>query len=85
MKMHLFLVVLGLFVLLFIASLLLPVVRRLNFPFTVMLAAVGVILGVMVLLIPDKRGGGIAGDFLYAIENLNITSEAVFFLFLMHF
>ena len=82
MDLHLFLVVLGLFVLLFIASLLLPVARRLNFPFTVMLAAVGVILGVMVLLIPDKSGGGIAGDFLYAIENLNITSEAVFFLFL---
>lgn len=82
MDLHLFLVVLGLFVLLFISSLLVPVARRLKFPFTVMLAAVGVILGVMVLLIPDKSSGGIAGDFLYAIENLNITSEAVFFLFL---
>ena len=73
---------LGLFVLLLIASLLQPVARRLNFPFTVLLAAAGVVLGVIVLVIPDKSNAGIAGDFLHAIENLDITSEAVFFLFL---
>ena len=82
MVLHLFLVVLGLFVLLLIASLLQPVARRLNFPFTVLLAAAGVVLGVIVLVIPDKSNAGIAGDFLHAIENLDITSEAVFFLFL---
>jgi len=82
MGLHLFLVVLGLFVLLFIASLLVPVARRLNFPFTVLLAAAGVVLGIIVLVIPDKSSAGIAGDFLHAVENLDITSEAVFFLFL---
>jgi CPA1 family monovalent cation:H+ antiporter len=82
MGLQLFLVVLGLFVLLFIASLLVPVARRLNFPFTVLLAAAGVVLGIVVLLVPDKGSAGIAGDFLLAIENLDITSEAVFFLFL---
>jgi CPA1 family monovalent cation:H+ antiporter len=82
MDLHLFLVVLGLFVLLLIASLLQPVARRLNFPFTVLLAAAGVVLGVIVMVIPDKSSAGIAGDFLHAIENLDITSEAVFFLFL---
>ncbi|MBT3927972.1 MAG: cyclic nucleotide-binding domain-containing protein [Rhodospirillaceae bacterium] len=82
MDLHLFLVVLGLFVLLFIASLLVPVARRLNFPFTVLLAAAGVVLGIVVLVIPDKSSAGIAGDFLHAVENLDITSEAVFFLFL---
>ena len=82
MDLHLFLVVLGLFVLLLIASLLQPVARRLYFPFTVLLAAAGVVLGVIVLVIPDKSSAGIAGDFLHAIENLDITSEAVFFLFL---
>ncbi len=44
MDLELFLVVLGLFVLLLIASLLVPVARRLNFPFTVLLAAAGVAL-----------------------------------------
>ena len=82
MDLHLFLVVLGLFVLLLIASLLQPVARRLNFPFTVLLAAAGVVLGVIVMVIPDKSSAGIAGDFLHAVENLDITSEAVFFLFL---
>jgi len=82
MGLHLFLVVLGLFVLLFFASLLVPVARRLNFPFTVLLAAAGVVLGIIVLVIPDKSSAGIAGDFLHAVENLDITSEAVFFLFL---
>ena len=82
MDLELFLVVLGLFVLLLIASLLVPVARRLNFPFTVLLAAAGVALGICVLIIPDKESIGIAGDFLHALENLDITSEAVFFLFL---
>ena len=62
MGLQLFQVVLGLFVLLFIASLLVPVARRLNFPFTVLLAAAGVVLGIVVLLVPDKGSAGIAGD-----------------------
>ena len=82
MDLHLFLVVLGIFVLLLIASLLQPAAKRLNFPFTVLLAAAGVVLGVIVMVVPDKESAGIAGDFLHAIENLDITSEAVFFLFL---
>ena len=45
MDLQLYLVVLGLFVLLLIASLLQPAARRLNFPFTVLLAAAGVLLG----------------------------------------
>jgi len=79
---HLYLVVLGLFALLLIASLLLPVANRMNFPFTVLLAGAGVLLGVVVLVVGDPSGAGIAGDFLIAIQDLGITSEAVFFLFL---
>ena len=79
---HLYLIVLGLFALLLLAGLLLPIAKKLNFPFTVLLAAAGVGLGIITLFIEQPDGGGIAGDFILSIQNLGITSEAVFFLFL---
>jgi CPA1 family monovalent cation:H+ antiporter len=82
MEHQLYLVVLGLFALLLIASLLHPLSRRINFPFTVLLALGGVVLGLIVMFVGDPREAGLVGDFLYSLQTLDITSEAVFFLFL---
>lgn len=74
--------VLGLVGLLTIASLLLPLANRINFPYTVLLALAGTLLGVLVMLWGGQVRGGLLGDFLNALETLNITSEVVFFVFL---
>jgi len=50
---QIYLVVIGLFGLLLIASLLQPLARRINFPFTVLLALAGVVLGVIVMLVDE--------------------------------
>ncbi len=65
-----------------ITSLLLPVARRLDFPFTVLLAALGVVFGFTVQALHGVEGMGIAGDFFAALDGFSITSEAVFFIFL---
>ncbi|MCW8328989.1 cation:proton antiporter [Photobacterium sp. SDRW27] len=77
-----FLLVLGLVGLLTIASLLLPIANRINFPYTVLLAVAGSLLGGIVLLTSGTQPPGIVGDFLTALKALDITSEVVFFVFL---
>lgn len=74
--------VLGLAGLLFIASFLLPLANRLNFPYTVLLAVAGSGLGAIVLAVGEVEGLWIIGDFLNALDEFDITSEAVFFVFL---
>ncbi len=64
---NLYLIVLGLFALLLLAGLLMPLAKKLNFPFTVLLAAAGVALGIIVIVIDKPTSGGIAGDFILAI------------------
>ncbi len=73
---------LGLMGLLALAVLMLPAARRADFPYTVLLAGAGMALGFLQqgalhleLLAP-------LGDFLTALSNFKITSEAVFFVFL---
>ncbi len=73
--------VLGLTGLLALAVLMLPVAGRMNFPYTVLLAAAGVLLGIVVLLV-DPRNLGIVGDFLAALHGFEITSDGVLFMFL---
>ncbi len=82
MEHQTFLVVLGLIGLLGLAALLLPASRRLNVPFTVLLAAAGCALGAIVMALKHTHGLWILGDFFHALDNLGITSEAVFFIFL---
>ncbi|OLQ75501.1 hypothetical protein BIT28_22995 [Photobacterium proteolyticum] len=77
-----FLLVLGLIGLLTIASLLLPIANRINFPYTVLLAVAGSLLGGIVLATSNLDPPGILGDFLTSLEALDITSEVVFFVFL---
>ncbi len=74
--------ILGLAGLLTIASLLQPVAIRLNFPYTVLLAAAGIVLGVVVLFMKDVERFWMIGDFLLSLESFRITSDAVFFIFL---
>ncbi len=82
MEHQLYITVLGLAGLLGLAVLMLPAAQRLNFPYTVLLAAVGLLLGIALELTGELQLGGPLGDFLAALENFEITSEAVLFVFL---
>jgi monovalent cation:H+ antiporter, CPA1 family len=73
--------VLGLSGLLMLAVLMVPAARRFNFPHTVLLAVVGVAIGLLKAL-ADGGQIYIVSDFLLALHNLEITAEAVLFVFL---
>ena len=73
--------ILGLFGLLTIAVLMLPVTRRIGVPYTVFLAAIGIALG-FALKPVHGLDLGIVGDFLNGAESFGLTSEIVFFVFL---
>ena len=77
-----YLTVFGITALLATTSLCMPLARKLNFPYTVLLAAVGIFLGAIVTLLGKVEGMGIAGDFVRALGDFSITSEVVFFIFL---
>ncbi|MEM9301963.1 MAG: cation:proton antiporter [Pseudomonadota bacterium] len=81
MEHTVWLTVLGITGLLALAVLMVPVANRLNFPFTVMLAAVGIVIGIVEHLLPEKGLGPIS-DLVESLHTLEITSEAVFFVFL---
>ncbi|MCP5208284.1 MAG: cation:proton antiporter [Hahellaceae bacterium] len=74
--------VLGLMGLLALAVLMLPAAKRLSFPFTVLLAAVGTLLGIIQPVIVDLPLMGPIKDFLHALESFDVTAEAIFFIFL---
>ena len=78
---HIWITVFGLVGLLGLASLMLPLANRLNIPHTVLLAAVGCILGIIGME-ADFDKLGIFGDFLSGVRGIEITSEAVLFIFL---
>ncbi|MEL1251128.1 cation:proton antiporter [Aurantiacibacter gilvus] len=73
--------ILGLFGLLTIAVLMLPVTRRLRLPYTVFIAAIGIGLSVVFLPLQGLELGMI-GDFRDAASSFGLTSEIVFFVFL---
>lgn len=73
--------ILGLFGLLMIAVLMLPVSRRFGIPYTVFLSIIGIALGLS-LEFAQSYELGIAGDFLGAAGSFGLTSEIVFFIFL---
>lgn len=74
--------VLGLTGLLALVTLLLPLARRLNFPYTVLLAAVGIGLGMLTTMLGERDELWLLGDFVYALDSFEITAETVFFIFL---
>jgi CPA1 family monovalent cation:H+ antiporter len=73
--------ILGLFGLLTIAVLMLPLTRRMRIPYTVFLAAIGIGLG-FVLTPLHHMDLGIVSDFLSGAGSFGLTSEVVFFVFL---
>ena len=78
---HTWSTVLGLSGMLMLAVLMVPAARRMNFPYTVLLAVVGVAIG----LLKAVADGGqiyIFSDFLRALHGLEITAESVLFVFL---
>ncbi len=79
---HVWLTVLGVSGLLTLAVLMWPLANRLNFPYTVMLAAVGCAIGIVEYLFPDGADFGVGSDLLEALHTLDITSETVLFVFL---
>jgi len=74
--------VLGLSLVLGLAALILPISRRLNIPYTVLLAVVGFMLGFIEIVVDPAGDGGILDDFLHILKNFKITSDAVMFVFL---
>ena len=80
--MHqIWLTVLGLSVILMLAALMVPAAARLNFPYTVLLAAVGLVVGLAIKGLEQIESGFIA-DLFQALHGMEITSELVLFLFL---
>ena len=74
------LAVFGVTALLGMVSLLLPLANRLSVPFTVVLAVVGVGLGV--LISQEQAYPGPIGDFLNSLEEMHLSSDAFIYLFL---
>ncbi|NND82826.1 MAG: cyclic nucleotide-binding domain-containing protein [Gammaproteobacteria bacterium] len=76
------LMVLGISGLLALAVLMVPLASRLKIPYTVMLAAMGILLGLIAELVLHAPWLGFLHEFVEALFSLEITSEAVFFVFL---
>jgi monovalent cation:H+ antiporter, CPA1 family len=74
--------VLGVAGLLALVSVLPSAAARLRLPYAVVLAAVGLALGVTIKLAPGGFGPGPAADFLQSLQSLEISSGALLYLFL---
>lgn len=74
--------VLGLSGLLGLAVLMYPAAHRLNIPYTVLLAVIGCLLGVIGKWGADLPPMGILSDFLVSLNSFSISSDAVLFIFL---
>jgi CPA1 family monovalent cation:H+ antiporter len=74
--------ILAVSVVLALASLLLPISARLRAPHTVLLAALGMALGFLVVLIADPQRFGLLGDVMVGLRELGFTAEAFLFIFL---
>ena len=73
--------VLGLFGLMTIAVLMLPLAKRIRFPYTVLLAAVGIGLGLASEL-THAMHLGVISDLFHSFQSLEISSEIIIFIFL---
>lgn len=76
------LLVLGLAALLFLTALMLPLARRINAPFTVLLAAMGILLGVALDFGQAAAPGGLLGELLHTLSAFDVRSDVIFFVLL---
>ncbi|MBP2315812.1 cation:proton antiporter [Azospirillum soli] len=74
--------VLGVSGLLALVSALPPLAARLQVPYTVLLAAVGVALGAVIQAFAGTPGAGPFHDFLNSLADLDVSSEALVYIFL---
>ncbi|WP_448205485.1 cation:proton antiporter [Azospirillum sp. sgz302134] len=74
--------VLGVSGLLALVSFLPPLAARLQVPYTVLLAAVGVALGAVIQAFAGTTGAGPFHDFLNSLAELDVSSEALLYIFL---
>ena len=75
--------VLGLFGLMTIAVLILPLSKRIKIPYTVLLALVGIIIGFLNSWISGSNTDlGIVSQLFHSFESFDLTSEVIFFVFL---
>ena len=74
--------VLGLIFILTLAVLLVPLAKKLNFPHTVLLAAAGIIIGLVADAAATNLPHGILADTLRSLSSLHITADMVMFIFL---
>ena len=82
MEHHVWHTVFGLAGLPAVAVVMVPAARRFNFPYTVLLAVLGCVIGAAELSFGELHGLGIFGDFFGALSGFKISSEAIFFVFL---
>jgi monovalent cation:H+ antiporter, CPA1 family len=68
--------------LLALVSLLLPLADRLAIPYAVLLAGVGCAIGLLTQLAGATVGAGIFGDLVGALDQFNLSAEALLFIFL---
>ena len=71
MEHHVWHTVFGLAGLLAVAVVMVPAARRFNFPYTVLLAVLGCVIGAAELSFGELHGLGIFGDFLNALDRIN--------------
>ena len=57
--------------------------RRINLPYTVLLAVVGLGLGGIIVVARNTAGLGALGDFLHALDAFSIPAEAFLAIFLL--
>ena len=75
--------VLGLFSLMTIAVLILPLSKKVKIPYTVLLALVGIIIGFLNSFIGGTQTElGIVSELFHSFESFNLTSGVIFFVFL---
>ena len=74
--------VLGLIIILTLAVLLLPAANKLNFPHTVLLAVVGIVLGLLADAATTYLPHGIISEVFRSLSSLHITADMVMFVFL---
>ena len=77
-----YLPVLGLIIILTLAVLLLPAAKKLNFPHTVLLAVVGIGLGLIADAATNLLPNSVVADVFLSMSSLHITADMVMFVFL---
>jgi Na+:H+ antiporter len=76
------LLVLGIAALLFLTALLLPTAQKGKIPFSVLLALLGLLIGVTLRYTRDAAIPGFIGDLFQSFDSFSVTSDVIFFVFL---